>query len=183
MDVLQASEIGHAGAGASGAETSGMPAGALVRALGLGVVALAVLAVPAWLLCFRSGADWALSQPYFVVGLGAAVFAAIISVWLNGRIAAHRTAKAGGDAALTARLEGLRLQGLLAAGFGAKLVVVTVGVVAGRAFPLRLNEVASDVKFVDIVSFAVTFAAASLVMQLITATSIARSLRRRVRAT
>jgi hypothetical protein len=83
---------------------------------------------------------------------------------------------------LDARLEGLRLQGLMAAAFGAKLLVLTVGVFALRAFPLRVNEVAADVKFVDLTSFAVSFAGASLIMQLITATSIASSLRRRVGA-
>jgi len=154
-------------------------AGALLQ----GVAVLSVLAVVAWLLAFGSGSKHAASQPYFVVGLGAAVFAAMVSVWLSGRIAASRTAKAGGDAALTARLEGLRLQGLMAAGFGAKLVVMTAGVFLLRAIPIRAHDVAADVKFVDIVSFAVTFAAASLVLQLITATAIARSLRRRAQAT
>jgi len=153
----------------------------LVRALGFGLAALAVLGLPTWLIAFRAEQQLAASQPYFIVGLGAAVFAAIISVWLSGMITARRTAAAGGDAALTARLEGLRLQGLMAAGFGAKLIVLTIGVFALRAFPLRLNEVAADVKFVDLLSFAVTFAGASLVMQLITAASIARSLRRRER--
>lgn len=181
-EAVQAGAVAASTSGAAGvAHTGGMPTGALVRALGLGVLALAVIAVPTWLLVFRGEADLAASQPYFVVGLGAAVFAAIISVWLNGLITARRTAAAGGDAALTARLEGLRLQGLMAAAFGAKLVVLTVGVFALRAFPLRLDEVAADVKFVDLVSFAVTFAGASLVMQLITAASIASSLRRRAR--
>ena len=160
-----------------------MPPGALIRALSVGVGVLTVLAVPVWLLCFQGEARLTASQPYFVVGLGAAVFAAMISVWLNGRITARRTAAAGGDAALTARLEGLRLQGLMAAGFGAKLVVLVAGVFLLRATPLRRNDVAADVKFADLASFAVTFAGASLVMQLITAASIARSLRRKTRTT
>lgn len=154
----------------------------LIRALGSSLAVLLVLGLPTWFLLFRDGGEFANSAPYFTVGLGAAVFAALISVWLSGRITARRTAAAGGDAAMTARLEGLRLQGLMAAGFGAKLVVLTIGVFALRAFPLRINEVAADVKFVDLLSFAVTFAGASLVMQLITAASLARSLQRRTTA-
>ena len=72
---------------------------------------------------------------------------------------------------------------MVAAGFGAKLVVLVAGVFLLRATPLRLNEVAADVKFADLASFAVTFAGAALVMQLITAASIARSLRRKTRTT
>lgn len=165
-----------------GEQTGGITNGALVRALALGVLAIVVVGVPVGMLVYGTGTELAASQPYFAVGLGAAVFAAIISVWLNGCITRKRTAAAGGDAALDARLEGLRLQGLMAAAFGAKLLVLTVGVFALRAFPLRVNEVAADVKFVDLTSFAVSFAGASLIMQLITATSIASSLRRRVGA-
>lgn len=162
-----------------GEQTGGIPNTDLVRALGLGVIAILLVGVPVGFLVYGSERELAASQPYFVVGLGAAIFAAIISVWLSGRITAKRTASAGGDAALTARLEGLRLQGLMAAGFGAKLLVLVIGVFALRAFPLRVGEVATDVKFVDLVSFAVSLAGASLVMQLITATSMANSLRRR----
>ncbi|MGK0201791.1 MAG: hypothetical protein ACI9S9_000853 [Planctomycetota bacterium] len=162
-----------------GEQTGGITNAALVRALTLGVIAILVIGVPVGLLVFGADCELAASQPYFVTGLGAAIFAAIISVWLNGRITKKRTAAAGGDAALTARLEGLRLQGLMAAAFGAKLLVLTIGVFALRAFPLRPGEVATDVKFVDLTSFAVSFAGASLVMQLITATSISNSLRRR----
>ena len=111
--------------------------------------------------------------------MAAAISTAIISVWLSNRISANRSAAAGGDAALNARLEALRLQGLMAAGFGAKLIMLVIGVFTLRAFPLRLGEVASDVKFVDLVSFAVTFAGAALVMQMISAVSIANTLRRR----
>ncbi len=161
--------------------SGGLTSGALARALGSGLLVLAVPAVLTWLLVFRGEAKLSGSQPYFMVGLGAAVFAAIISVWLNGLLTARRTAAVGGDAALTAQLEGLRLQGLMAAAFGAKLVVLTIGVFALRAFPLRIDEVAADVKFVDLTSFAVTFAGASLVLQVTTAASIARSLRRRAR--
>ena len=182
-----AGSTGQAGAVAASAalvaeQTGGISNSALVRALGLGLIALLVIGVPVALLVFGADCELASSQPYFLVGLGAALFAAVFSVWLNGRITAKRTAAAGGDAALTARLEGMRLQGLMAAAFGAKLLVLVIGVFALRAFPLRVGEVASDVKFVDLTSFAVSFAGASLVMQLITATSIANSLRRRAEA-
>ena len=168
-----------AAAAVVGEQTGGIPNIDLVRALGLGVIAILLVGVPVGFLVYGSECELAASQPYFVVGLGAAIFAAIISVWLSGRITPKRTASAGGDAALTARLEGLRMQGLMAAGFGAKLLVLVIGVFALRAFPLRVGEVATDVKFVDLVSFAVSLAGASLVMQLITATSMANSLRRR----
>ena len=158
---------------------SGIPFSAMVRALGVGVLALIATGWPVSYLVFGAGSDLSASLPYFITGIAAAIATAIISVWLSGRISANRTAAAGGDAALNARLEGLRLQGLMAAGFGAKLIMLVIGVFALRSFPLRLGELASDVKFVDLVSFAVTFAGAALVMQMITAVSIANTLRRR----
>jgi hypothetical protein len=63
-----------------------------------------------------------------------------------------------------------RLQSLLAAAFGVKLAVLTIGV-----FSLRQ----SGAKFEETTTFAVTFAGGALLCQLATAAFLARALRHR----
>lgn len=117
--------------------------------------------------------DWlpGTSLPYFVTGYAAAVFAAMIGVWLHGRfLDGRRVAALGAAFASDPRLQASRLQSLLAAAFGGKLFVLIVGV-----FGLRQ----AGAKFADITTFAVTFAGASLLCQLATAGFLSRAVQLR----
>lgn len=173
--------------GANGAATV-LSAGALAGALGRGLLAIAGFGALGGLFFWwrqrgaPDGGELGGAWPYFVVGLGAAGFAAMFAVWLHGRIANGTPSGARPDA----RLEGVRLQALLAAAFGVKLAVLAVGVFVLLQVPLRAvsdgdGGAAATVKFTDIATFAVSFAGASLVCQLATAAALARSLRRRDR--
>ena len=162
----------------NGPSPATFPAQALVRALALGVAAIAVPGAVVGALVFTGDGALAAAAPYYAVGLGAAVFAAMFTVWLHGRLASAGSGGTGADMRLAARVQALRFQGLLAAAFGVKLVVLVAGVFVLRAVPLREG----GVKFTDTATFAVTFVAASLVLQLATAASISKSLRDRGRA-
>jgi hypothetical protein len=107
--------------------------------------------------------------PYFGLGVGAAVFAAMFALWLHGRFLDPRAAA---PFASDGKLMASRLQSLLAAAFAVKPAVVVIGVLALRQ---------SGVKFDDMAVFAVTFAVASLLSQLATAGFLAHALQRRSR--
>lgn len=110
--------------------------------------------------------------PFYIVGIGAAIFAAMLTVWLHGRFAAAKP-RAGSDLAQTSYLMTARLQTLLAAAFVVKLVVLIIGVLALKQFPLAEEPA----KFSELATFAVTFAGAALLCQLGTAFALARTLR------
>lgn len=114
--------------------------------------------------------------PYYVVGLGAAAFAALFTVWVHGRFAAtpSPTPSPNGNPSNTAHLITARLQSLLAAAFGVKLIVLVLAVLALKQFPLG----AETAKFSELTTFAVTFAGGALLCQLATAFALARTLRR-----
>ena len=154
---------------------SSLPVGDLVRAMGAGVLALAAVASLAGFVLFSGSVVAADSSAvadtfqHYMLGLCAAVFAAMFTLWLHGRLASRPSL---GGLELDGKLEGQRLQALLAAGFGVKLLVLVVGVLLVRSFPLN----SGDVKFAQIATFAITFAGAALVLQFVTAVSISRSL-------
>jgi hypothetical protein len=99
---------------------------------------------------------------YLLGGTAAALGAGGIAVALHGRF----LAATGLDGALLAG----RLQALLAAAFGAKLVVLLGAIVAQQS---------CGAQFEATVVFCVTFASAALVSQLATAIALARALARR----
>lgn len=133
----------------------------LGRALGFGgAVVFAVFGLAWW-----SGLVPTASAPFGALGAMAALGAAMVAVWLHGRFLSGRGAERfAGDG----RLLAAHLQGLLAAAFAVKLLVLIAVV-----FALRQQ----GVKFDDIATFAVTFAAASLLCQVTTAACLARSIR------
>lgn len=198
--ALPADPAGAAGTAAPRADVPGaggagpgapLSSGALAAALGRGLAAIAAfgaLGVGFWWWRLRRAAAGSTSEldaawPYFGVGLAAAAFAAMLAVWLHGRIANGRALP---GAPLDGRIEGMRLQALLAAAFGAKLAVLAAGVFVLLQVPLRAaaggdDAGAATVKFTDIATFGVSFAGASLVCQLATAAALANSLRRRPR--
>lgn len=146
----------------------------LLQALMVAVAVVVVAATLAGLLVFGGDAFAPASAlPYFVAGVLGAVVAMTGTVWLHGRFAA--TPVPGGDPGRAAYVATSRLQSLLAAAFGVKLAVVVLGVLALKQFPLT----SEPTKFIDIATFAVTFAGASLLCQLGTALVLARTLRRR----
>jgi len=134
-----------------------------VRALCLGALATAAVAglahgiglVPAGLAAFV----W--------LGAGAALLSGAAATAGHALLLRDRTAAGGSAPARDAgRLHAMRMQAALGIGFLAKLAGLGIGVGA---------LVAADVKFTGIASFAVAFAAASLVFQLCTALSLARA--------
>ena len=82
-------------AGASSA-AGGVSRAALLRALGLAIAALAVIGGGMGALLFAGSSPQSNELlPHYVVGLGAAAFAAMFTVWVHGRFAS--TAPPGGD--------------------------------------------------------------------------------------
>jgi hypothetical protein len=104
---------------------------------------------------------------YYAGGTGLALFAGMLALVLHGRFLDPRaTAPFAGDARLLAG----RLQGLLAAAFAAKLVVLVV------AF-LVLRQLGA--KFADTATFCITFAGGALMYQVVTAVLLARAVQPR----
>lgn len=135
----------------------------LLPALVRGAVAVGVLAVGAW----ATGALPTASHPFLALGAGAALAATGLAVVLHSRILDRRFAA---SMANDPRLIAGRLQGLLAVGLLLKLFTVTVGVLWLRAVGMKFEAVAT---------FAVAFAAASLICQVTAAGSLVRSTARR----
>lgn len=163
-----------AGAASSAGRGGVVTRAALLRALGLALALVGLLGAGVGALLF-SGSDPlpASTLPYFVAGLGAAGFAAMFTIVVHGRFAAAKV-PAGTDPARVAVLVTGKLQTLLAMAFGVQLFVLVVGVLFLKRFPL----VEGGTKFSETATFAVTFAAATLLCQLATAGVLARSLRR-----
>ena len=114
------------------------------------------------------------AAPYYAIGLGAAGFAAFFTIWLHGRFAAVGLPPgAGSDPARVGHLITARLQTLLAAAFAVKLAVLVLGLLVLKQFPLGEEPA----KFADTATFAVSFAGAALLCQLVTSLLLARSLR------
>jgi len=105
------------------------------------------------------------SLRYVVGGVGAAILALAIALRFHGRLLRRAGSAAVADPKLAARLEGGRLQALLAAAFVLKLLALIVGVLVLRA---------NGVKFSDVAAFAIAFAAASLICQVVAAGSLVR---------
>jgi hypothetical protein len=138
----------------------------LCRALAVGAgVAIAVASV-----VWATGWVPAESVSYYWLGLGASLLAAMLALWLHSKFLDPR--KAAPFAADAGLLAG-RLQGLLAAAFGAKLAILVLGVFALRQ---------SGVKFDSLATFCVTFAGASVICQVATAGYLSRILQYRPQA-
>ena len=137
----------------------------LTRALGVALLVVGVAAGVVGGLVFGLGALPMSGLPYYGLGIGGALFAGMLALWLHGRLIDSRaTIPYAGDGRLLAG----RLQSLLAAAFAVKLALLTIGV-----FSLRQ----SGAKFADTTIFAVTFAGGALLCQLATAAFLARALR------
>lgn len=139
----------------------------LVRALSvaLGCVGLVLAMVGAF--AYGLGSLPTETLPYYGLGAGAALFAGMVVLWLQGRLLDPRaTIPYAGDGRLMAG----RMQSLLAAAFGVKLFVLTVGFLG-----LRMG----GAKFAETTTFAVTFAGGALLSQLATAAFLARALQHR----
>jgi hypothetical protein len=135
----------------------------LLPSLLRGAVAVGTLAAGVWV----TGALSPATQPFMVLGAGAALGATGLAVALHSRVLDRRfAASMGHDPKLIAG----RLQGLLAVGMLLKLLTVTVGVLWLRS---------AGVKFDAVATFAVAFAAAALVCQVVAAGSLVRSTARR----
>ena len=144
----------------------------LLRALTFGLLAIVVAGAVGWAVLFWGGAGASDIRPaFYMLGLGGAAFAGIMTVWLHGRLASLQS---GQGAAVTGRLVAARMQALLASGFAVKLGVLVVGFFGLR----RITIGGVPTKFTDVATFAVTFAAAALLCQLTTAALMARSMRR-----
>ncbi len=146
-------------AGAGGGLSSALLLSAFARAAMLVVL----LGTMAWGLGFVA-AD---RVGMLALGLGAALFASGAAVLLKGGFLGDRAmATMHGDG----RLLAARLQSILAAGLGLKLVTVTLGVLWLRS---------QQMKFELVTTFAVAFAAAALVCQVTVAGILWRALSRR----
>jgi hypothetical protein len=170
-------DVGKADVGKADVGKVDVGRGALLRAMMQAFALLAVVGSGLGALLFGGGNLLAASDlPYFVVGLGAAAFAAMFTVWVHGRFAATPSPAIApnGNPANAGHLITARLQSLLAAAFGVKLIVLVLAVLALKQFPLG-EETA---KFSELTTFAVTFAGAALLCQLATAFALARTLRR-----
>jgi hypothetical protein len=161
--------VNHSALAPAGRSGSGVPAPAaaptvaLLPALLRGAVAVGVLAVG----CAASGWLPSGSAPYLALGAGAALAATGLALVLHGRILDRRfAARLADDAHLIAG----RLQGLLALGLLLKLATLCVAVLWLRA---------AGVKFDAVTTFAVSFAAASLVCQVTAAGCLLRAMSRR----
>ncbi|MBM3961064.1 MAG: hypothetical protein FJ306_04075 [Planctomycetes bacterium] len=135
----------------------------LLPSLLRGAAVVGVLALATW----ASGLLPADGSPFVALGAGAALAATGFALVLHGRILDRRfAARMANDAQLIAG----RLQGLLAIGLLVKLFALTAGVLWLRA---------GGVKFAATATFAVAFAAASLVCQVTAAGSLVRTMSRR----
>lgn len=134
------------------------PRFAAARALATVVLAVAALVGATWV----SGAVAPADMPWVAGGAGLAVLGAALALLVHRRFVAAQAAQFGNDP----RLLSMRLQGLLGLGFGIKVALVVVAVLVLRG---------NDVKFPQLAAFAVAFAAASLVAQLLLATALLRS--------
>lgn len=146
------------------AAPSAVDALVLGKALGVGIGAVMLAFALAWV----AGAIPAGNAVFAAFGVLAAVGAAMVAVWLHGRFLAGRTARQlAGDGRLLAG----HLQSLLAAAFAVKIAVLVV------AFLLLRQQ---GVKFSELATFAITYAAASLLCQLATAGYLARAVQPRL---
>lgn len=152
----------------------------VIALLGVGLTPLLFAAAPA----DAAAASLVLpesARPYYLIGLAAAGFAAVFTIWVHGRFAAARAPIGQGMGGQGMNGQGAgalvagRLQSLLAAAFGVKLFVLVVGVLALKRFPIG----AEPPKFLETATFAVSFAGAALLCQLVTALLLARALTRR----
>lgn len=152
----------HPDTNPNGPDPSAPPVDALLlgRALAAGVGVAGAAFALAWLVgAFPEGATW-----FAAVGALAAVGAALVAVFLHGRfLSRDATRRFGGDGRLLAG----HLQSLLAAAFAVKLAFVVLGVLVLRQ---------QGVKFTELATFAVTFAAVSLLCQMATAGFLARAI-------
>ncbi len=136
--------------------------GALVRAILCGAIAVAVVAG----LTVVAGVLPADAPVFVAAGAGAAALAGGLAVLFHGRFLDRRaTAHLRNDGPLLAG----RLQSLLAAAFGLKLLVLVIGVLTLRGL---------GVKFEQLAAFAIAFAAASLLCQIVAAGYLVRALSR-----
>ncbi len=142
----------------------------LMAAFRFGALLTTALATAVWLVA-HAALDLLPSEslPYYGAGLGAALFAAMLALWIHGRFLDRRPQPFANDG----RLMASRLQSLLAAAFGAKLGVLLLAV-----FALRVD----GVKFAAMATFCITFAAVALVSQLAIAGYVARAMTKRSRA-
>jgi hypothetical protein len=132
------------------------PARAARRALAIGaLIALAAGAVVA-----VSGVLPQDQLAFAAVGAATALLAGAVAIVLQGRLLRRVDA---------ARAPGMQLQLALGLGLALKLAGLAIGVLA---------LVAADVKFTGIAAFAISFAAASLVLQVSSAVLSARALAR-----
>lgn len=163
-------ERGNNDRGNAATAPAGRPASAsLVRALGFG----GTVVVAALLVVWATGLLPAATRGYAFAGVGAALGAGVLALWLHGRfLDARATAPFAHDGQLLAG----RLQGLLGAALAVKLAVVVLGVLYVQRI---LATAEPDVKFAATASFCVAFATASVVGQLATAGHLARALGRR----
>lgn len=135
----------------------------VARATGLGILAAAVPCLAVYL----SGAVPTAQSNYVLVGFGAAVVAALLVALTQRGVV---LSDAGGDP----RFAAARLQSWLGMAFGAKLLVLAVGVGT-----LSL----AGLKFEALATFALTFVGAALVSQLAAAGYLVRVLGRTPRQT
>lgn len=135
----------------------------LGRALGFGSLLVLAFAALAW----GSGLVNGDVTGSYLFGIGSALAAAMVAVWLHGRFLDPKTTA---PFARDGRLVASRLQSLLAAAFGVKLAMLVLGLVALRQ---------SGVKFPGIATFGISFAGASLVCQVATAWYLSRAIHRR----
>lgn len=149
-------------------ESAPAPAGELpaLRAFGLG--AAVVVAGVAAVVALGPAVGLAEPLPAFVgLGAGAALLAGVLATALHAR--ATRAVPHEADP----RHAALRLQGLLGAAFLIKLLTAGACVAALSV---------AGVKFPSVAAFALAFAGAALVLQLVTVALLARALGRRSRA-
>lgn len=129
------------------------------RAFCSGIVVAALLTAAAALMVPGS------LLPWLWLGLGAAVLVSALVMLLHGRALAIADADA--------RLASMRLQSLLGLGFAAKLAGLGAGVGLLWWFGLKFEALAA---------FALTFVATAMVIQLVAAAVLARTLARRAAA-
>src|SRR5690606_39121939 len=135
---------------------------ALGRALAATVLAVGAGFGGAWL----AGAVDAERLPFVALGAVLAVATAAGALFAHRRVFDRRATAALGD---DARMQAMRLQSLLGAGFAAKLAVLALVVLLMRA---------GGLKFPQMAAFAVAFAGASLLAQLTLTGCLVRGLAR-----
>jgi hypothetical protein len=142
---------------------SGLSSALLLSAYARAAMLVVLLGTMAWGLGFVAADRLGM----LALGVGAALFASGAAVLLKGGFLGDRAmATMHGDG----RLLAARLQSILAAGLGLKLVTVTLGVLLLRS---------QQMKFELVTTFAVAFAAAALVCQVTVAGILWRALSRR----